>query len=80
MSIESDANQDLALTDDDAEGVVGGKKQAKKPAHHNVATHAAAGGSVTVNYSPASGTPQEYTSDGDDCEDPGYAGSADSST
>jgi len=79
VSIESDANQDLALTDDDAEGVVGGKKHHKKPPHHTAATHAA-GGSVTVNYSPAPGPAQEYTSDGDDCEDPGYAGSADSSS
>ena len=36
MSIESDANQDLSMSDDDAEEVVGGKAQHKaaKPAHH----------------------------------------------
>jgi hypothetical protein len=31
VSIESDANQDLAMSDEDAEGVVGGK------AHHKAA-------------------------------------------
>ena len=79
MSIESDANEDLALTEEDAEGVVGGKKQVHKAAHHKAAPHAA--GSVTYNYSPgASGPAQPYTSDGDDCDDPGYAGSADTSS
>jgi len=36
VSIESDANQDLAMSDEDAEGVVGGKghRKAAKPAHH----------------------------------------------
>lgn len=35
MSIESDANQDLAMSDEDADGVVGGKAHPKhgKPAH-----------------------------------------------
>ena len=47
MSIESDAQKDLALSDDDAEGVVGGKKKAKKLAQHKTAQHAAATSSVT---------------------------------
>jgi hypothetical protein len=80
VSIESDANQDLALTEEDADGVVGGKK-AKKPAKHKAAPHHAAAGSVTYTYTPgASGPAQPYTSDGDDCDDPGYAGSADTSS
>ena len=39
MSIESDANQDLAMSDEDAEGVVGGKAhhKAAKPHHPAVA-------------------------------------------
>jgi hypothetical protein len=39
VSIESDANQDLAMTDEDAEGVVGGKanRKAAKPHHRAVA-------------------------------------------
>jgi hypothetical protein len=83
VSIDSDANQDLALTGEDAEGVVGGKnaKKAKKAAaKHKAATHAA---TYTVTYidSPGlSGPAQPYTSDGDDCDDPGDAGSADTSS
>jgi hypothetical protein len=41
MSIESEAERDLALTDEDAENVVGGKKTVKKAAHHAAATHTA---------------------------------------
>jgi hypothetical protein len=79
VSIESDANQDLALTDEDAEDVVGGKR-AKKAATHKPHP-AATTSSVTYNYSPgASGPATPYTSDGDDCEDPGYAGSDDTSS
>jgi hypothetical protein len=79
VSIESDADRDLALSDEDAEGVVGGTKKAKKTA--KTTHHAAASHSVTYNYSPgASGPAQPYTSDGDDCNDPGYAGSADTSS
>ena len=41
MSIESDANQDLAMSDEDAEGVVGGKANVKKSGklhpHHEAA-------------------------------------------
>jgi hypothetical protein len=38
MSIEQEAQKDLAVSDDDAEGVVGGKKTRKtvKPATHKV--------------------------------------------
>jgi hypothetical protein len=38
MSIEQEAQKDLAVSDDDAEGVVGGKKakHAAKPAAHKV--------------------------------------------
>ena len=31
MSIEEDANQDLAVSDEDAEGVAGGQKAGHKP-------------------------------------------------
>ena len=80
MSIESDANQDLALSEEDAEGVVGGKRAKKAAAKHKTATHAASN-TVSYSYSPgASGPAQPYTSDGDDCDDPGYAGSADTSS
>ena len=45
MSIDSEANKDLALNDEDAESVVGGtKKKAAKPAHTQVTHHAAASG------------------------------------
>ena len=33
MSIESDAQNDLALSDEDAENVVGGKKATKRSTH-----------------------------------------------
>jgi hypothetical protein len=38
VSIESDADKDLALSDGDAEGIVAGKKSKKAAAKH-VATH-----------------------------------------
>jgi hypothetical protein len=41
MSIESEAERDLALTDEDAENVVGGKKTVKKSTHHAGGTHTA---------------------------------------
>ena len=77
MSIESDAQKDLALTDEDAEGVVGGKR-AK---HTTKKTSHPAANTVSYTYSPGpSGPAQPYTDDGDDCADPGYAGSSDDSS
>ena len=72
MSIDSDAQKDLALTDEDAEGVVGGKKQAKK---HKAETHPAAAHTVSYSYSPGATGPATSTTDDEDCDQPGYAGS-----
>ena len=52
MSIESDANQDLSMSDEDADGIVGGKAHHKteKPTHQvtpaesNVEVQASGGG------------------------------------
>jgi hypothetical protein len=53
VGIESDAKQDLALTDDDAEMVVGGQKKSKKAAKvAKVAKpHTAAVSSAVINMS-----------------------------
>jgi hypothetical protein len=63
VSIESDANQDLALDDEDAEGVVGGHAAHKhehksKPAHQaaaetNVEVQASGGGFQPVVDDPS---------------------------
>ena len=75
MSIESDAQKDLALSDDDAEGIAGGKKAKKatkiaaKPASH----------SVVYTYSPGlpAGVAPSVSEDLDDCDGPGYGGAPD---
>jgi hypothetical protein len=76
VSIESDAQKDLALSDEDAAGIAGGKgskKVAKKPATHPAATH-------TVGYidvqGPATGGAVPWVDNGADC-DPGDSDPAD---
>ena len=71
MSIESDAQQDLALGDEDAEYVVGGKKATKKGAKTTPASHP-----VDYIHLPGSTNPTDGLTDGD-CSDPGD-GSSDS--
>jgi hypothetical protein len=64
VSIESDAEKDLALSDGDAEGIVGGKKTKKTAAKHAATTH-----QVTyINVPAYSGTPDD-TLPASDCED-----------
>jgi hypothetical protein len=56
MSIDSDAQKDLALNDEDAEGVAGGRMVAKKKATTKPAVHgSAAMTSFTVNAAPLQG-------------------------
>jgi hypothetical protein len=67
VSIEGDAQKDLALNPEDAENVVGGvKKKAKKAKHvaHKAASHA--GPNINIQ-TPT--TPTEYT-DGTQTYDP----------
>jgi hypothetical protein len=52
MSIESDAQQDLSLNDEDAEGVAGGRAN-KKAASHAKPHHSAPVTSFTVAGAPA---------------------------
>ena len=66
MSIDSDATKDLALTDEDAEGVVGGTKK-KKVGHKSPAGHAGQNINVQFAVPPTAVT---TSSEGDDC-DPG---------
>ena len=62
MGIETDAEKDLALSDDDAEGIVGGKKTKKVAAKH-ATTH-----KVTyINVPAYSGTPDD-TLPASDCD------------
>jgi hypothetical protein len=72
MGIEQDAQQDLALTDEDAENIAGGKKA--KKASHTAAKHAAASHSVSYIQAPAAtgGSPDDSgtTAWTDDCDDP----------
>ena len=64
MSIEADAQKDLALTDGDADGVVGGKRSKKAAAKHKTAPAR----QVSYTYLPAySGTPDD-TLPPSDCE------------
>jgi hypothetical protein len=74
VSIEPDAQKDLALDAEDAENVMGGQKK-KKAAHK--AKPAVAAQNVKVSFTP---DPSSITTatEGDDCEDPGYPGSASS--
>jgi len=63
VSIESDANRDLSLSEEDAEGVVGGKRNLKKtlktkhpaaaPAETNVEVQASGGGFQPVVDDPS---------------------------
>jgi hypothetical protein len=63
VSIEQDAQQDLSLTDQDAEGVAGGKKTKKTAAKHK-----ASGASVPYIKVPGfTGTP-DSTLPESDCE------------
>ena len=63
MGIETDAEKDLALSDGDAEGIVGGKKAKKTAAKHTATTHP-----VTYIKVPGySGTPDD-TLPASDCE------------
>ena len=60
MSIESEAQKDLALSDEDAEGVAGGKKTKK------TAAHTAKGHTVPYIKVPAfSGTPDSTLPESD---------------
>jgi hypothetical protein len=69
MTIDSDAQQDLELSETDADSVVGGNKAQKKSAHHK-AGHAAAASrgplmiKQTVTYGP---TEVSANSGDDDC-------------
>ena len=80
MSIEAEANQDLATTEAEAETVVGGKKQAKKALHPKAAPHAKTYPVGYIDSPGVTGPAQPYTSDGGDCDDPGYAGSTDTTS
>ena len=68
MNIDSEAQQDLALADDEAEGVTGGKEVARKAAKHQVTRkgplHVGAPPMIvqTVTY----GTPTASANSGDD--------------
>ena len=80
MSIDSDAQQDLALNDEEADGIVGGNKKQKKATKHTV-THAPAPRppimiSQTVTYGP---TQVSANSGDDDCA-PEYGGDPDATT
>ena len=73
MSIESDAQKDLALNDEVAENVVGGK--AWKKARKATTSHAAAAGSnyIHVTGGPPGGPVPFVDSGNDDCADPADA-------
>jgi hypothetical protein len=67
VSIESDANQDLAMSDDEAEGVVGGKSHTK-PAKSKPAHHASAPAEVNTEVKASGGGWQPYVDDpSEDC-------------
>ena len=70
VSIESDANQDLAMSDEDAEGVVGGKANVKKSgkSHKLHPQHAAAPAEVDTEVQASGGAWQPVVDDpSEDC-------------
>ena len=77
MGIEQEAEKDLALSEDDAENVVGGKKTKKTAA--KTAPHAK---TYSVGYVNVQATPSGSVDDsgttawGDDCDDPSVNPSA----
>ena len=79
MSIETDAQKDLALNPEDAENVVGGKKSKKKAHKKQAVRHASAGPSINIQTQP---TVTEYsttmTDEGDMGGDAGAAVASDS--
>ena len=67
MSIEADAQKDLALNADDAENVVGGKKK-KKQAPKKTVVHQTAARPANINIqTPVTPTETSYDAS-DDCE------------
>jgi hypothetical protein len=63
VGIETDAEKDLALSDNDAEGIVGGKKAKKTATKHAATTH-----KVTyINVPGYTGTPDD-TLPASDCD------------
>jgi hypothetical protein len=69
VSIEADAQKDLALNPEDAENVIGGvkKKAHKKAAVHHAAAHA--GPNINIQ-GPVTSTPYVDSSDCDPGSDP----------
>jgi hypothetical protein len=72
VSIESDANQDLALSDEDAEGVVGGRKHAKKSEKAHASTKP-----LYIDQQATFGTPEVSANSGDDDCAPENGGGSD---
>jgi hypothetical protein len=74
MGIEQDAQQDLALTDEDAENIAGGKKA--KKVSHTATKHPAGAASHSVSYIQAPAATGGSVDDTgttawtDDCDDP----------
>jgi hypothetical protein len=77
VSIEGDAQRDLALNPEDAENVVGGlkKKAAKKAAVHQAVGHA--GPNINIQ-GPVTSTPYVDNSDCDPGDDPAAPATTDS--
>ena len=69
VNIDSDAQKDLALNDEDADSVVGGNKKAKKSAKHHKASHPAAAAShapLMIYQATAYGPTEVSANSGDD--------------
>lgn len=69
MNIDSDAQKDLALNDEDADSVVGGNKKAKKSVKHHTAAHpttAASRPPLMVYQATAYGPTEVSANSGDD--------------
>jgi hypothetical protein len=79
VSIDSDARQDLALDDEEADGVVGGNKKLKKAAKHKV-TNTAPRPPIMIRQTVTYGPTQVSANSGDDDCAPEYGGDPDDST
>jgi hypothetical protein len=76
MSIENEADKDLALSETDAENVAGGRMVSKKTAKHKAPTHKAKTYPVTyINANAPIGPVDDSgtTAWSDDCDDPSAA-------
>ena len=67
MSIDAEAQQDLALTEEDADSIVGGNKKAKKSAKHTAhAAAAAPRGPIMIKQEGTYGPVEISANSGDD--------------